>query len=73
MVEEVLKLLIGQIYAELFKTILCKVFKPKNIQDTWKNENEQKSLQISPHSWISHHAPVMAREPLAKQLVTPLP
>lgn len=34
MVEEVLQLLIGQVYAELFETIHCKVFKPKNIQDT---------------------------------------
>lgn len=40
MVEEVLQLLIGQVYAKLFETIHCEVFKPKNIQDTWNREDE---------------------------------
>ena len=35
MVEEVLQLFIGQVDAELFKSIHCEVLKAKNVKDAW--------------------------------------
>lgn len=37
-VEVLLELLVGQVYAELLKTVFFKVFKPKNVQNTCKQD-----------------------------------